>query len=384
MNIAASSRARQAPRQSYRDRYGMLDHNRMRDWIHGTIEETNDNELAYRLCHLWVYGMLSGIYGFDIDQEHAEFRSRLRNHFSSSPGDTFMTLLGMCKMESAENINNVFSIIHHARPTGVRGHRFKGGKSMNFNVGASFSLKFGEGLDSDLSASFNPLSAIKGKLGTLFGIASVKTGWKASISRDMGQGSSVSSGTYLAMQKAKMDLYFDGYESCMEMRMRPSFVLQRIALSSRDFLPQEYHDEWAHRGLYICSGELRNGITPFTEMYYYFTQHFTEGDMLDSGDLKNHPWLLSLRGERNYTHFVDLIKATPEAHLHSQDFDPRWIPNNVLQKYLNNGHQIQSIGREVDLSRLPLDQLIEAYHLVPPPPAGVHIITPRGLDYPLD
>jgi hypothetical protein len=52
-----------------------------------------------------------------------------------------------------------------------------------------------------------------------------------------------------------------------------------------------------NRGIMVCDGTEQRpekGIK-MPESYYYFTQHFTEGDMLDQADLLNHPWLLQLR-----------------------------------------------------------------------------------------
>ena len=49
------------------------------------------------------------------------------------------------------------------------------------------------------------------------------------------------------------------------------------------------------RGLLICSARESDKKDPkpmaIREHYYYFTQHFTDGDMLDPANLYNHPWL---------------------------------------------------------------------------------------------
>ena len=65
------------------------------------------------------------------------------------------------------------------------------------------------------------------------------------------------------------------------------------------------------RGFMVCEGATRSNNQPrrVEEMYFYFTQHFTEGDMLDQADLYNHPWLLGMRGMRDFVTFVNKIRA---------------------------------------------------------------------------
>jgi hypothetical protein len=59
----------------------------------------------------------------------------------------------------------------------------------------------------------------------------------------------------------------------------------------------------------VCEGVVREAPIPVEETYYYFTQHFTEGDMLDQADLYNHPWLLSLRGYRDFATFLNRVSG---------------------------------------------------------------------------
>ena len=45
------------------------------------------------------------------------------------------------------------------------------------------------------------------------------------------------------------------------------------------------------------------------ERYFYLTQIFNEGDMQDPGALANHPWMLQLRGMRDFGRFEKALKT---------------------------------------------------------------------------
>lgn len=342
-----------------------------------------DKFMIQRLCHTWVYHMMSQRLGKTVEQRNADFDG---GWFSTKPEQIYRSAMFNCQRAGRDELEEVFHISQKLRPTGVEGYRFKGGKSMNFNVGSNFSMNFGESLSNSLDAGFDPLSLLKnlgGKIGSIFGVFSLKTGWGANQSRSLGQGTSVSSGTYLAMQKASMDLYFEAFEPCLEIRMQGEYLESDNSISRLiEMMGKEEGFRAASQGLFVCTGETLTRREPFNENYYYFTQHFTEGDMLDNGDLLNHPWLLALRGERNYAHFVNLIKATPATDLSGRDFSLKWLPNHLLKHYLNETDLVSGINEDVDLGERPLDQLIEAYTMMPPTFPGLFTPRPESLDYP--
>lgn len=353
------------------------------------INGEGDEHLGTRFCHLWVETMLSGRYGYDVREQNRAHHSSLSNIFSASPLNKFQFALNNCTRNVRRyGLESVFNLNRLLRPNRVEGYRFKGGKSLNFNVGASFSLGFGESMSTNISSSFDPLDILEslpvvGKfIGGVLGVFSVKQGSSASQSRNIGIGTSVSSGTYLAMQKASMDLYFNEYEHCVEIRAKREFLADRETVNFVKLLPEEKRVDALSRGLFLCSGEKSREPVPFQEQYYYFTQHFTEGDMLDNGDLLNHPWLLALRGERNYAHFINLIQATPQTDRRGRDFDLRWLPNQMLQPYLDHAEEVMNVPDEVSLGERPLDQMIEAYNLMPPTFPGLYMIRPSKLEYP--
>ncbi|MEO0337325.1 MAG: hypothetical protein AAF202_13095, partial [Pseudomonadota bacterium] len=63
------------------------------------------------------------------------------------------------------------------------------------------------------------------------------------------------------------------------------------------------------------------------ENWYYVTQHFTAGDMLDEVNLLNHVWLLALRGDRDYNKFIHSLQARPI------DSKGEVIPGNAMYNY---------------------------------------------------
>jgi hypothetical protein len=348
-----------------------------------------DEFMGHRLCHMWTYHMMGDRHGFNVREQSRIFRSSFRNLFLASPLETWQFAHAACIREvRSKGIDSVFTVARMLKPNKVEGYRFKGGKSLNFNVGSSFSLNFGESLSTSMSTTFDPKDLVAkipvvGKfLGGVLGVFSIKQGNSASQSRSLGLGTSVNSGTYLAMQRAAMDLYFDEYEPCMEIRMRTKHLATGTMLRLINHLPEDKRYQAATRGLFICTGDKVRERVPFQENYYYFTQHFTEGDMLDNGDLLNHPWLLALRGERSYSHFIELIQATPQTDRRSRDFDLRWLPNHMLKHYLDHGDDVMNIPGSVNLGDRPLDQLIEAYNMMPPTFPGLYTVRPQRLDYP--
>jgi len=65
------------------------------------------------------------------------------------------------------------------------------------------------------------------------------------------------------------------------------------------------------RGIMVCDGKLNEKPEKVIENYYYITQHFTAGDMLDDGNLLNHVWLLPLRGTNDFNNFMYSVNAKP-------------------------------------------------------------------------
>ena len=215
---------------------------------------------------------------------------------------------------------------------------FRGGLQMNINVGASTSFSRSQGLSG--TAGVDPWNFIKGgltiggavigamsgpaapvaapagaaagaALGGMIGngIGTMVQGLKASASGQRGAsesvGTSVSPGTYLVGQIAKFDVPITLYDQCRTIKWSDEFA---ESFSNQYHLPEDVQ-HYLKKGLLICSNSKSNPPIRVAENYFYFTQHFTEGDMLDQADLYNHPWLLAIRGVRDYGVFLDNMNA---------------------------------------------------------------------------
>ncbi len=241
-------------------------------------------------------------------------------------------------------------------------YSFMGGMQLNFNV----TYSFGVSRSSSTSASLDYLSfgkqllGIAGPVGAAVLAITRQVDLKQSQSLGESRGTSVSEQTYLVGQIAKFSIPLKEWENCVVLRLRPE-VVQAIAQDMHDWSAREDAPVEAGgvpllgvkiirnallsrmlgngqdpatndrinavftRGIFVCDGvhskteELKDGTVKIgkdiEELYFYFTQHFTEGDMLDQADLYNHPWLLSLRGLRDFSAFVQLIRAQEVAGL---------------------------------------------------------------------
>ncbi|MBK7842398.1 MAG: hypothetical protein IPJ71_01690 [Bdellovibrionales bacterium] len=217
-------------------------------------------------------------------------------------------------------------------------YRFKGGKPMNISVGVNFGVNYNKSFSGGWNYNIFGEIPILGSILKFFSLKEERT-------RSNTNGTSVGEGAYLAMQEATMDVEILEHEKCLIVRPHPEFVKSivdrvnfnvkavtmrirdrvkfKMGLSKLDYgkamSPGDDTDVTEKelvlrqflRGIMLCGGKKIKEPTPVREKYYYFSQHFTEGDLLDSADLYNHPWLLALRGKRDFQGFMAVIKAVP-------------------------------------------------------------------------
>lgn len=215
-------------------------------------------------------------------------------------------------------------------------YRFKGGKPMNISVGVNFGVNYNKSFSGGWSYNIFGEIPILGSILRFFSLKEERT-------RSNTNGTSVGEGAYLAMQEATMDVEILEHEKCLIVRPHPDFItsivdrlnfsVKDVAMKIRDRvkfkmgLSKLDHGKTMNlgddasekelvlgqflRGIMLCGDKKIKEPTPVREKYYYFSQHFTEGDLLDSADLYNHPWLLALRGKRDFQGFMAVIKAVP-------------------------------------------------------------------------
>ena len=216
---------------------------------------------------------------------------------------------------------------------------FRGGKQMNVNVGAAHSFHRDERFA--FARGFN--LAATGRFFTQF-ISDVtgllKMGVDYTDAKSKAVNTTIQKATFLVMQSAAFDIKLKDYEHCAVIRWNPEiFNGQNWYTKFAGIYNNEGRMIYIPGGYFLCAGKDEE-IKPVyvREHYYYFTQHFTDGDMLDSGDLYNHPWLLSLRGSRDGASFVsrlakedyniaDLSKASHD--------DEMWPIKRMIEVYLH-------------------------------------------------
>ncbi len=202
---------------------------------------------------------------------------------------------------------------------------FLGGMQLNLNVGQSFSVSRSESWSWSYGAEGFDFIAWGGKamggINVLLKPFNLKLGKSHGMSSS--EGTSISDSTYLVSQIAGFNVQLEEYERCVIMRFNTGFA--RRAFGDRymngsqvvHVAPTHMDSRWVRmnsslidpeKGVLVCEGVRSHKPKTVKESYYYFTQHFTEGDMLDQADLYNHPWLLALRGQRDFGVFLSRIR----------------------------------------------------------------------------
>ncbi len=116
--------------------------------------------------------------------------------------------------------------------------------------------------------------------------------------------------TTLAVQMAKFNVTLSQYEQCRTLSIRPEFLQKQIhffeAISPS--IEEDVAIDMATRGILICTGEpIVDQPRTVREVYYYVSQNFNEGDMMDTANIKTHPWLLQLRGNHDFAKFMSVL-----------------------------------------------------------------------------
>lgn len=284
-------------------------------------------------------------------------------------------------------------------------YMYKEGKSLNINIGANFSLSHSDGFGTSTGAGLRPLEfvekalpkaagsklfnpelsakaakAVGDKISSWYNVVSSAFSLNTSISTGesmtRSDGTSVSEGTFLVSQMATFDIEIGKHEKCVIVRLSPYLlkgmrdsVLTMWSADQRSKVLSAFEKSIA--GTMICSGVPETKPLPVKERYYYFTQHFTEGDMLDTGDLFNHPWLLQMRGIRDYRTFVGTIRAT-KNRIMDMDSKASRLTEGAMESVMSNnpfGAENKKVSWEIlreDQYAWPLEMLGAVYFNVQP------------------
>ncbi len=202
------------------------------------------------------------------------------------------------------------------------------GVNMNINVGIDFSISSYKDVSTAATAGVNDAGVlgitgagigawVGGPVGAAVGasagllIASVSNSRADGVNQ--AQGVSVNAATFLVVQKADFHINILEHEKCLSLKFGREFAneVDPEDLHLKDGLKTTDPEikEALERGFMICDGVPHTSPIKIPESYYYVTQHFTAGDMLDDVNLLNHVWLLALRGQRDYNEFVRILNS---------------------------------------------------------------------------
>ena len=233
----------------------------------------------------------------------------------------------------------------------TEGYEHKIGQNMNLNVGYGFEMNFAElnmssttiGLNgASIPAAMMVAASKKGadllklrkakktgtdlknikssslgvmiEAGLLSGLIIASKTLDRTEVNEIAKGSSVSEGVFLVVQQATMEITLKKYERCFTSHLSPALFYGK---SPEDLYLREglnFSDkklaEVITKGIMVCEGKvIADQPKKVIENYYYITQHFTAGDLLDDGNLLNHVWLLPIRGTKDFNKFMRAINA---------------------------------------------------------------------------
>jgi hypothetical protein len=214
---------------------------------------------------------------------------------------------------------------------------YKDGKTLNYSVGTGFST--GHSMNANRGYKMDPLEVIEkgagGATALLGGATSLLAGagklvssvlgsvtgmvnfqWGVGESLSVSDGTSVGENTTLAAQISTLDIELSKWEKCTVVRFEENFLKQEMNNNYGAATFINPTKDIQALGFFICSGDTdtEDDMNPgeklrVRERYFYLTQIFNEGDMQDSGALANHPWMLQLRGMRDFGRFEKALKT---------------------------------------------------------------------------
>lgn len=285
-----------------------------------------------KMCHALAQHTMHSLKSKELIDESTSFWNPARK----TP-DEYLLEYCFSKIHFLPDTNNVIitdGITFDRRYRAVRTGRNRhfAGKSTNLNVGIDFSISSYNDVNTvatlgiNGSALLGPVAAgvgaavggivggvAGGALGTVGNLVVAQGTVSSSEGVNLATNTSVMMATFLVVQKAEIGITIKEHEKCATLQFTPDFVsgLDLGLLKVKDGIAhrdEEFRTSML-RGIFICGGEIFTVPEEVREDYYYVTQHFTAGDMLDDANLLNHVWLLSLRGKRDFDNFIRTIQA---------------------------------------------------------------------------
>lgn len=186
------------------------------------------------------------------------------------------------------------------------------GKNMNLNIAYDVTIGSAEVLQDSTAFEGQGNIGYGGKFGG-GGIALARQVSKAEVD-EIAHGTSVNAATFLVVQQATMQIEIEKFERCFTASLHPKlfndlYSKEDLKLKEQYLKSDKDVSKTLTKGIMVCEGEYNKEPEQIIENYYYVTQHFTAGDMLDEGNLLNHIWLLPLRGRDDFNNFMTITNA---------------------------------------------------------------------------
>ena len=223
------------------------------------------------------------------------------------------------------------------------------GVSWGFSAGWGSGGIIGElskvGLTMGKAAATNPMMKLVTSAPGMLGVgADISRGFRSGV--DVHSGFSFGSGKSLHMEQNELQIRIKRYEDCAIVRPRLEFLAKnsKLQMGWMEAIMGKNGSAEAlmERGVLICGGFVNNEPVNVTERYYTFGTQVSDTNMNDGRDLSNLPWILSLRGQRDYAYFLMLAGGNRQIN-----------PKNILGSELSH--------EKIDLGDMSLVQLSNAF-----------------------
>lgn len=269
---------------------------------------------SMRLCNLMAQGTVSQI------NKSEEISEGLSKDIHWQVFSKCARSLKKTSLENEIDSSNVFFWTQRMRVKQTGRYQHLNGKNMNINVGSStyvgYETEAGSEFIGTLGGNFQ--IGVSLPIGVTFsGGASAGVAIGAAEKEGVAKGNSVGIdiGTYLVVQKASMFVEIKRHEKCATLQVNGRFVEEFVDAYESPFKDESLDNNSLTaalgRGYFICEGDSQEHTedTWVHENYFYITQHFTAGEMLDDANLLNHVWLLALRGTKDFATFAKAATA---------------------------------------------------------------------------
>ena len=281
----------------------------LKDLVEGRREI--DLQMAGRLCVLMMENILAKGVPAELSKTGKSATSAL---VSACLADAGSAKDGFDHLFSLERISRVFEVQPAAK--------LAGGCQAGFSISSGFGVEHMTSQSTSQTFSFDPLAPLNGALS--LAIPGLNTGLSYSFSATSTdaagakEDSFFSINTPFVLEKWELDLTATSHESCAVVRVSPEFWEKHSSIATRlrgRATPENIVSlrESLSRGLMICMGAENREPETMRENYFFVSPSTVLGAELDPGDIRNMPWLLEMRGARDYTTFMNLVIARKKA-----------------------------------------------------------------------